>query len=108
MGKFITSTRSNGEYQFNLIAKNGLVILTSEGYRDEAGRDNGIESVRKNATDSTRFELLTASNGKFYFNLKAKNGQVIGVSQMYESEEMRAIGIASVQENAPDAAIEAG
>jgi uncharacterized protein YegP (UPF0339 family) len=108
MGKFVTSTRSNGEYQFNLIANNGLVILTSEGYQDEAGRDNGIESVRKNATDDTKFELLTATNGKFYFNLKATNGQVIGVSQMYEFEDTRAIGIASVKANAPDATVEAG
>lgn len=108
MGKFITSTRSNGEYQFNLLADNGLVILTSEGYKEEAGRDNGIDSVRKNATDSTKFETLVAADGKFYFNLKATNGQVIGVSQMYETEENRAVGIASVQHNAPIATVEAG
>jgi uncharacterized protein YegP (UPF0339 family) len=32
MGKFVISKRKNGEYQFNLLAGNGQVILTSEGY----------------------------------------------------------------------------
>ena len=47
MGKFVISTRSNGEYQFNLKADNGQVILSSEGYTTKAGCENGIESVKK-------------------------------------------------------------
>jgi uncharacterized protein YegP (UPF0339 family) len=39
------------------------------------------------------------------FNLKAGNGQIIGTSQMYESEAGRDNGIASVQKNAPDAEV---
>jgi uncharacterized protein YegP (UPF0339 family) len=66
---------------------------------------NGIESVRKNATVDERFEKKTASNGKFHFNLKSTNGQVVGSSQMYETEASCNNGIASVQKNAPDAAI---
>ena len=31
MGKFVISTRKNGEFQFNLKAANGQVILSSEG-----------------------------------------------------------------------------
>jgi len=31
MGKFVISKRKNGEFQFNLLAGNGQVILTSEG-----------------------------------------------------------------------------
>lgn len=34
---------------FNLKATNGQVIGTSESYKAEASRDNGIESVKKNA-----------------------------------------------------------
>ena len=44
------------------------------------------------------------SGGKFRFNLKASNGQVIGVSQNYDSESGRDNGIGSVARNAPDAA----
>ena len=63
-GKFEVTKRSNGEFQFNLKAGNGQVILTSEGYSAKASCMNGIESVRKNSQDDKRFERKTASNGK--------------------------------------------
>lgn len=103
MGKFVITTRKNGEFQFNLKATNGQVILTSEGYATKAACLNGIESVKKNAPIEARFEVKTAKNGKPYFNLKASNGQVIGASQMYASEATMKAGIASVQKNAPEA-----
>ena len=49
-----------------------------------------------------KFELKTSSNGKFHFNLKAGNGQIILSSEMYESKASATGGIASVQKNAPD------
>ncbi|MBO9638744.1 MAG: YegP family protein, partial [Siphonobacter aquaeclarae] len=52
------------------------------------------------------YDRKTASNGKYYFTLKAGNGQVIGTSQMYESASGRDNGIESVKKNAPDASIE--
>lgn len=106
MGKFIISTRKNGEFQFNLKAANGQVILSSEGYSSKAGCQNGIESVRKNSQDDSKFERLTAKDGSFYFNLKATNGQVIGSSQMYESDNGMEKGIESVKNNAPNASVE--
>ncbi|MBX2887740.1 MAG: YegP family protein [Ferruginibacter sp.] len=106
MGKFIISKRKNGEVQFNLKASNGQTILTSEGYTSRSSCDNGIESVKKNAMDDNRFERKTSTNGKFYFNLKAANGQIIGSSEMYEQESGRENGIKSVMENAPGASIE--
>ena len=97
MGKFELSKRKNGEFQFNLKAGNGEIILTSEGYTTKAACLNGIESVKKNSQEDSRYEKKEAANGKFFFNLKATNGQVIGTSQMYASE--------SVKKNAPDAPI---
>ncbi|MEZ5016819.1 MAG: YegP family protein [Flavipsychrobacter sp.] len=105
MGKFVISKRKNGEFQFNLKAGNGQVILTSEGYKTKAACNNGIESVRKNAGEDKRYDRLEAKNGKPYFNLKATNGQIIGSSEMYESESSRENGIASVKKNAPDATV---
>ena len=105
MGKFVISVRKNGEFQFNLKASNGQVILTSEGYNTKAACLNGVESVKKNAINPDRFEVKVAKNGKPYFNLKASNGQVIGASQMYSSEVTMKNGIASVAKNAPDAPI---
>lgn len=103
MGKFIITKRTNGEFQFNLNAGNGQTILTSEGYTTKAACENGIESVKINSQDDSKFDKKTSVNGKPYFNLKAGNGQIIGTSQMYESESSRDNGIKSVQENAPKA-----
>ena len=105
MGKFVISTRKNGEYQFNLKATNGQVILASEGYTTKAACENGIESVKKNAADDARFDRKESSNGKFYFNLKVGNGQVIGSSEMYETVASRDNGIESVKKNAPEATV---
>lgn len=106
MGKFVISTRKNNEFQFNLKADNGQTILASEGYSNKSGCENGIESVRKNAPEDGRYERKTSANGKFFFNLKSTNGQVIGSSEMYESESSRENGIDSVKRNAPSAAVE--
>ena len=105
-GKFEISKRSNGEFQFNLKAGNGEIILTSEGYSAKSGCLNGIESVRTNSQTDGRFERKTAGNGKFYFNLSAANSQVIGTSQMYADAAGRDGGIASVKSNAPSAALD--
>ena len=105
MGKFEVTVRKNGEFQFNLKASNGQVILTSEGYTTKSACLNGVDSVKKNAVDINRFEKKVAKNGKPYFNLKASNGQVIGASQMYANEKNCDNGIASVMKNAPDAEV---
>ena len=105
MGKFEKKTGNDGQFYFNLKADNGQIILTSEGYTTSTARENGIESVKKNASDDSKYEKLTSRSGKPYFNLKAGNGQVVGKSQLYESDATRDSGIASVKTNAPDASI---
>ena len=105
-GKFEIFTDNAGETRFRLKASNGQVILASEGYNGKDGALNGIESVRRNAAEDGRFERATTKNGKWRFNMKASNGQVIGTSETYESEAARDNGIASVQSNAPDAKID--
>ena len=105
MGKFVISKRKNGEFQFNLKATNGQIILTSEGYTTKAACMNGIESVKKNSQDESKFDVLESKNGKHYFNLKATNGQIIGSSQMYESLAGCQNGVQSVMKNAPEAEI---
>ncbi len=106
MGKFVVSTRKNGEVQFVLKAGNGETILASEGYKSLSGCNNGIKSVRINSQDDNRYERKQSANGKFMFNLRARNGQVIGTSEMYETNAACNNGIASVKRNAPGATIE--
>lgn len=103
MGTFLVTKRKNDEFQFVLKAGNGEVILSSEGYSSKAGCLNGIESVKRNSQDDSKFDKLEAKDGKAYFNLKATNGQIIGSSQMYASASGRDNGIQSVKKNAADA-----
>ncbi len=105
MAKFEVSQDARNEYRFRLKANNGQTILASEGYSAKAGCMNGIESVRKNSQDDSKFDRKISSNGKHYFNLKASNGQVIGTSEMYESSSGMENGIASVKTNAPNASV---
>ncbi len=105
MGNFFISERVNQEYQFNLKSENGEIILTSEGYVQKASCYKGIESVKVNAQDDSRYDRRVAVNGKDYFVLKARNGEIIGKSQLYSSKSGMESGIASVKSNAPTAEI---
>jgi uncharacterized protein YegP (UPF0339 family) len=75
-------------------------------YKEKKGSLNGIASVRKNASADKRFERKAAKNGKPFFVLKTGNHQIIGQSELYESEKARDNGIASVKMNAPGAKLD--
>lgn len=104
-GKFEIKKATNGEYFFNLLAGNGQIVLSSEMYKAKASAQNGIESVRKNSQEANRFNTEVSNSGKPYFTLKARNGEIIGRSQMYASEDSRDNGMESVKTNAPDATV---
>lgn len=48
------------------------------------------------------FDLKVTPSGKFMFNLKAGNGQIILTSELYESKSAAENGIESVRKNAGD------
>lgn len=119
MSKFVIKTVKNG-LMFNLKAGNGEIIATSELYSSEAACRKGIESVKKNSVvakleDRTaaefavvanpKFELYVDKAGEFRFRLKAKNGEIIAVSEGYKAKASCLNGIESVRKNAPDADI---
>lgn len=120
MGKFIMKTTKTG-VKFDLKATNGEVIATSEVYESEASCKKGIESVMTNAPiagveDQTvegyevlkhpKFEIYTDKAGEFRFRLKARNGQIIAVSEGYKAMASCVNGVESVKKNAVDAPIE--
>ena len=120
MGKFVVKATKTG-FVFNLKARNGETIATSEVYTTEAACLKGVESVRKNAADAKledqtvaevaavtnpKFEMYTDKAGEFRFRLKARNGEVIAASEGYKSKASCLNGIDSVRRNAPDAAVE--
>ncbi|MEQ8483173.1 MAG: YegP family protein [Pseudomonadales bacterium] len=104
-GKFELYKDKAGEFRFRLKASNGQNILASEGYSARKSALGGVESVKKNAAVPARFETKSSSNGKWYFVLKAANGQDIGRSELYDSEASCASGIQSVASHAPEAAL---
>ncbi len=90
----LTAT-SNGQFRFVLRTADGDTLLNSETYVQKASAQNGIESVQANAANDARYERLTASDGRAYFNLKAGNGQVIGTSPMFATDAARDAAIAA-------------
>jgi uncharacterized protein len=98
-GWFDVNKSTANDFYFLLKAGNGEVVMTSEMYKTRDSADNGIASVQANSGDDANYERATAKDGKFHFNLKAANHQVIGTSQMYASEATRDGGIDSVKEN---------
>lgn len=49
-----------------------------------------------------KFELKQGDSGKFSFNLKSGNGQVILTSQTYETKASALAGVESVRKNSAD------
>ena len=121
MGKFVVKPSGETGYRFNLKAGNGEIIASaSQTYKSLATCKTGIKSVQKNAADASledqtgegfakqknpKFEVYADDAGKIRFRLKAKNGEIIAVSQGYKSLAACLKGVESVRANAPEAEI---
>src|SRR5579862_4488511 len=97
--KFELKQVGSGQFMFNLKEENGEVILTSELYKEKRSAIAGIDSVKANAGDDTRYERKTATNGQAFFVLTATNGEIICTSEMHSSDSAMENGIRSVKEN---------
>lgn len=118
MGKFLLKETPSG-FRFNLLATNGQVIATSETYSSEDACLNGIESVRASSAgpveDQTvenfevkphpKFEVYQDKAGEYRFRLKARNGQIVAVSEGYQQLAGCLNGVESVKNNAPDSKV---
>ena len=74
------------EWRFTFLDKEGNKLLLSEGYKKPAGMENGIDSVLKNGTDESNYELRKTTRERHYYVLKAQNGEIIGQSGQIASE----------------------
>jgi len=104
-GSFVLSRTKDDKFRFVLTAENGQTVLTSQTYSAKQSALDGIESVKQNAGDDTRYERRQSSRGAPYFVLKAANTQVIGTSQEYSCSSAMEDGIASVKRLGPGAAL---
>ncbi|MBR3397415.1 MAG: YegP family protein [Lachnospiraceae bacterium] len=120
MGVFVIKQTKAGAFMFNLKAKNGEVIASSQQYKAIGSCKKGIRSVMKNSTaadieDQTvenyevkknpKFEVYLDAKGETRFRLRAANGQNICHGEGYSSKRSCLNGIASIRKNAPDAEI---
>lgn len=119
MSKFVIRRVPSG-VKFDLKAGNGQTILTSEVYSTEAVCRKGIASVMRNAPiaklenqtepgwkplTNPKFEMYLDKAGRYRFRLKARNGEIIAVSENYMAKAGCLNGIESVQKNAAEAVI---
>ncbi len=103
-GWFDLKKSKNDQFFFTLVAGNGEIVGKSEMYKAKASAINGIESVKKNAPDRARFkDPFEGNGGKWYFSLKARNGEVILSSQGYSSQSAAEDGIGTMQRAADGA-----
>lgn len=83
----IFKSQSGEKFYFRLKTDDGNVVLSSQGYASKDSCKNGTTSVKNNAGEDDNYEIKQSANGKWFYNLLAKNKQVIGTSQMFDSEE---------------------
>jgi uncharacterized protein YegP (UPF0339 family) len=106
MEKFVININSDGEYQFDFINNNNEIILSSGEYTRKFMCIKGIESVKMNSQDPTKFNRKTAQSNKRYFNIKAFNGKIIAISKMFDDKVACDLAMESFRSKAPNALIE--
>lgn len=96
-GRFESFIGKDGQHYFHLLAANGEKVLASEGYTSAQGAQGGIASVKANGANAARYLSREASDGSRYFVLTAANGAIIAVSQFYATQAGADRGQAAVQ-----------
>lgn len=99
-----------GKFRFRLRAENNQIVAVSEGYENHAGVLNGVKSVQSNCgsgiEDMTiegtqitnpKYQVFYDKSCGYRFHLKAKNGEIIAVSEGYETKEGCINGIEAVR-----------
>lgn len=101
-------------YVIHLVAANNEVISFSEVYTTKSNATRAVASCVKAATtyldkreaitSGARFEVHQGESGDFYFDVFAKNGQIVVASQHYASEAAAYNGAMAVQADGQQAA----
>ena len=80
---FLDATSS--QYFFAMLDADGKVLLKSEGYPQQAARENGIQSVIKNRINRD-FYSVKSEDGNYFLSLRAANYREIARSCSFDSE----------------------
>ena len=90
-------TDNKGNYRFSLKAKSGNILLSSIDFDNKSQMYNAIKSLGTIVATRNHFEGKTNHTGQFLFNLKDDDGNLIGQSQLYDSEMGMENGIINLQ-----------
>ncbi|MEO1257353.1 MAG: DUF1508 domain-containing protein [Bacteroidota bacterium] len=93
---FDTFATEDGANFYFTLNRGGYIILISESYTSQSGRNNGVESVTNNLPIPERYQRMVHPNGKFYFNLLAGNNQEIATSIWFDAEGGRETAISAL------------
>lgn len=94
------------KFFFRLRNNKGDIVMKSQGYSTKRTCMNGIESVRKNSQVAERFDAKVARNGKNFFNIVARNGQVVATSSRWDVKRSCSSNMTSVRKGAVKAKVE--
>jgi uncharacterized protein YegP (UPF0339 family) len=76
----------DGQYYFNLRARNGEIVLQSEGYTSKDAATDGIAAVRANGTHTSNFTVFAAADGRYAIRLQAGNNEIVAQGELYSTK----------------------
>lgn len=80
-----TYSDAAGKFRFTVYAGNGERVLASQAYTSEASALNGAFLVTEHGARLANFRIVAGANGNAHFQLVARNGEVIAVSEVYST-----------------------
>jgi uncharacterized protein YegP (UPF0339 family) len=106
METFVIHKQSEEHYYAALQTNNGRIILRGKDCTNLPDCKYSIDSIRSNATDYSKYELLTANDGKYYFRVRGSGGDEIARSEIFEDAADRYAGIGLVRRTIPYAIVD--
>ena len=109
--QFVLKEATDATWYFDLTAANHEIIGTSQMYVSKSDAERGELTVQAlimligetpevaAAPHQARFEVFTGEDEKFYFHLRAGNGEIVLGSQGYTTKASAVSGVQSVQSN---------
>lgn len=75
----------SGYYFFQLITNEDRILVSSEGYLSKTDCNLAIELFKENSIHERNYLKAIASNDGFYFFMESSRGELIGVSEIYST-----------------------
>ena len=99
-----TEEEVDNAFFFQLVASNGVSLITSEDYTTKAGAEQGIETFKGNIA-SGNFKISISKKGKFIVKLMNSQGNLLTQGEMYSTRAQAQSAILSIQRFAESAVL---